>query len=97
METAPTYDLAEKALTRLQSQVDEDKQPKSKITVRQAIEQWLDVVVLEETTRERYEDLIHGLSEMKDRMAPIEYEDDGCPLLGRRHIVIRRPCDLLVC
>lgn len=58
METAPTYDLAEKALTRLQGQVDEDKHPKSNITVRQAIEQWLEVVVLEDTTRERYEDLI---------------------------------------
>jgi hypothetical protein len=45
-------------LVRLQSQIDEDKQPKSNITVRQAIEQWLDVAVLEDTTRERYEDLI---------------------------------------
>jgi integrase len=57
-ETVETIDQAEKALTRLQSQVDEDKQPKSNLTVRQAIEQWLDVVVLEDTTRERYDDLI---------------------------------------
>jgi integrase len=57
-ETVETSDQAEKALTRLQSQVDEDKQPKSNLTVRQAIEQWLDVVVLEDTTRERYDDLI---------------------------------------
>lgn len=52
------YDEAEKALTRLQREVDEDKQPKSNITVRQAIEQWLDVAELEDTTRERYDDLI---------------------------------------
>jgi integrase len=57
-ETVATYAEAEKALTRLQRQVDEDIHPKSDITVRQAIEQWLDVVELEATTRERYEDLI---------------------------------------
>jgi integrase len=53
LETAPTYELAEKALTRLQGQVDEDKHPKSNITVRQAIDSWLEVVELEDTTRER--------------------------------------------
>lgn len=42
----------------MQRQVDENKQPKSKITVGQAIEQWLDVAALEPTTRERYDDLI---------------------------------------
>lgn len=57
-ETAKTYDEAKKVLTRLQRQVDEDKQPKSNITVRQAVEQWLEVAVLEETTRERYDDLL---------------------------------------
>jgi integrase len=57
-ETAATYPGAEKALTRLQGQVDEDRHPKSAITVRQAITQWLDVAELEDTTRERYEDLI---------------------------------------
>lgn len=57
-ETAPTYEDAEKALTRLQTQVDEDQHPKSNITVRQAVEQWLEVVELADTTRERYDDLI---------------------------------------
>jgi hypothetical protein len=38
--------------------VDEDRHPKSTISVRQAIEQWFEVVVLEDTTRERYDDLI---------------------------------------
>ncbi|MGH3754878.1 MAG: tyrosine-type recombinase/integrase [Pseudonocardiaceae bacterium] len=57
-ETAATYAGAEKALTRLQGQVDEDRHPKSAITMRQAITQWLDVVELEDTTRERYDDLI---------------------------------------
>ena len=46
------------ALTRLQAQVDEDRHPKSGITVGQAVTQWLDVVDLEDTTRERYQDLI---------------------------------------
>lgn len=57
-ETAKTYEDAKKILTRLQRQVDEDNQPKSNITVRQAVEQWLEVAVLEDTTRERYDDLI---------------------------------------
>jgi hypothetical protein len=42
-ETCATYDQAELALTRLQSQVDEDRHPKSEITVGQAVAQWLDV------------------------------------------------------
>ena len=57
-ETAATYGAAEQALTRLQGQVDEDRHPKTAITVRQAITQWLDVADLEVTTRERYDDLI---------------------------------------
>ena len=57
-ETAPTFAEAQKAMARLQRQVDEDQHPKTDITVRQAIEQWLDVVELAETTRERYDDLI---------------------------------------
>lgn len=40
-ETAKTYQAAETALSRLQVQVDEDKHPKSDLTVRQAIDQWL--------------------------------------------------------
>ena len=54
--TAPRY--LREALTKLQAQVDEDKHPKSNITVREALERWLEVVALEDTTRERYDDLI---------------------------------------
>lgn len=57
-ETVKTYSEAAKTLTRLQGQVDEQQAPKSDITVRRAVEQWLEVVELEATTRERYEDLI---------------------------------------
>jgi len=57
-ETVETYEAATKVLTRLQQQVDEDQHPKSKITVRQAIDQWMEVAALEDTTRERYECLI---------------------------------------
>ncbi len=57
-ETAPTYEQAEVTVTRLQVQVDEDRHPKSGITVGQAVGQWLDVIDLEDTTRERYQDLI---------------------------------------
>ncbi len=58
VETAPDERGAERALTKLLGQVDEDRHPKTAITVRQAIEQWLDVAELEDTTRERYDDLI---------------------------------------
>ncbi|MDP9221877.1 MAG: site-specific integrase, partial [Actinomycetota bacterium] len=57
-ETAPTYEAAQVALTKLLRQLDEDQHPKTAITVRQAITQWLDVAELEVTTRERYDDLI---------------------------------------
>jgi integrase len=57
-ETARTRQAAEVALTRLQARVDEDRQPKSDLTVRQAIDQWLEVAQLEDTTRDRYDDLV---------------------------------------
>jgi hypothetical protein len=57
-ETAPSHDAAEVALSKLHQQVDENRHPKSAITMAQALEQWLDVADLEETTRDRYEDLI---------------------------------------
>jgi integrase len=57
-ETAKTYGAAAEALTRLQSQVDQNRHPKSDITVGQAIAQWLDTARHEDTTRARYEDLI---------------------------------------
>ncbi len=57
-ETAKTYDEAKKALTKLQRQVDEQKHPKSNITVGQAVEQWLEIADLQTTTRERYDDLV---------------------------------------
>jgi integrase len=57
-ETAPTWDEAEVVKTKLLRQVDENKHPKSDLTVRQAIEQWLEVAKHEETTRDRVDDLI---------------------------------------
>lgn len=70
-ETHKTYAAAEMALTRLQSQVDEDRHPRGDLTVRQAIVQWLEVVDLAATTRERYEDLVrlHILPVLGDRPA----------------------------
>lgn len=50
-DTAPTYDEAQVVLTRLLTHVDEDRHPKSGITVRQAVSQWLEVAELEDTTR----------------------------------------------
>src|SRR4051812_26765256 len=57
-ETVATYGDAERALAKLLHQVDQNQHAKSAITLDEAIEQWLEVVDLEETTRDRYEDLI---------------------------------------
>src|SRR5918997_3568129 len=57
-ETLKTYGAAEVALTRLQGQVDQNRQPKTDITLGQAISRWLEIAKLEETTRDRYEDLV---------------------------------------
>jgi integrase len=57
-ESAKTLKAAEVALTKLQRQVDQELHPKTDITVGAAIAQWLRVAELEETTRERYEDLV---------------------------------------
>jgi integrase len=57
-ETAKTYGAAEIALTRLQGQVDQSRHPKTDITLGQAISRWLEIAHLEDTTRDRYEDLI---------------------------------------
>ena len=46
-ETCRTGAEAEKALTKLQRQVDENKHPKSAITVAAAVEQWMEVARLE--------------------------------------------------
>jgi integrase len=61
-ETRETRPEAEKELTRLQRDVDLNRQVKSAITVAEAIEQWMAVAELEETTRDRYEDLIASTS-----------------------------------
>jgi integrase len=45
---------AEKARTRLLSQIDERRNPRSRVTVNDLIDRWLDVVKLEATTRQGY-------------------------------------------
>src|SRR6266542_3579915 len=57
-EAAGTCGAAEVALTRLRGQVDEDRHPKSAVTLGPAVAQWLEVAKLEDTTCERDEDLI---------------------------------------
>ncbi|HET6687240.1 MAG TPA: hypothetical protein VFH02_12030 [Jiangellaceae bacterium] len=57
-ETANSYAQAKVALTRLQREIDEEAHPRTRLTIGQAIQQWLEVAELEDTTRERYDDLI---------------------------------------
>src|SRR3954447_3660243 len=57
-ETTLTLPEAEKALTRLPHQVDEQRHPKSAITVREAIEQWREVADVGVPTREQYDDRV---------------------------------------
>jgi integrase len=57
-EAADTYGAAELALTKLQSRVDENRHPKTAMSIGEAITRWLEVAKLEDTTRDRYDDLI---------------------------------------
>jgi integrase len=57
-ESAATRREAEKALTRLQNQVDEKRHPRSGVTVGELLEQWTEVSRHETSTAERYADLI---------------------------------------
>lgn len=57
-EVTGTYRAAETALTKLQAQIDDGRHPKTNITFGDALDQWLDVADLAETTRDRYLDLI---------------------------------------
>ncbi len=45
---------AKKALTRLLSQVDERRNPRTRATLNQLLDRWLDVAELEPTTRSGY-------------------------------------------
>lgn len=91
-ETADTYDAAELALTKLQSRVDENRHPKSAITVGQAISRWLDVAKLEDTTRDRYEDLIRIY--IKPRLGDIEAGKLDAELLESFYARLQRCRDL---
>lgn len=57
-ESATTRKLAQAALARLQSQVDEKRHPRTGTTFGELLDQWMEVSTHEESTRERYADLI---------------------------------------
>jgi hypothetical protein len=57
-KSAKTHAQAQIELTKLQSQVDEQRHPCSAITIGQVVEKWLEVTELEDTTRQRYKGLI---------------------------------------
>jgi integrase len=50
--------LAEKARTRMQAEVDERRNPRTKATIAQLMERYLDVLSIEYTTRAGYERLV---------------------------------------
>jgi integrase len=57
-KTLPSEAQAQVELTRMQNQIDEHRHPRSSITVGGVISKWLEVVELEDSSRERYEGLI---------------------------------------
>jgi len=57
-KTTDTYREAEIELTKLLGQVDENKHPRTAVTVSQVVAQWLEVAELADTTRQRYEGLV---------------------------------------
>jgi hypothetical protein len=56
--SAKTYAQAEIELTQLLVQVDEQRHPRSAVTVGKVFDKWLEVAYLEATARQRYERLI---------------------------------------
>ena len=50
------------------NQVDEQRHPKSKISVGLLIEKWFEVAELEDTTRERYEGLNRNTSSLSSAL-----------------------------
>jgi integrase len=54
-QTARTHKEAERALTRLLSQVDEQRTPNTSATVGYLLDRWLDMAQLELTTRDTYQ------------------------------------------
>jgi len=59
IEAKPAPRIKQSSISRaFKSQVDENRHPKTSITLNQAVARCLDVVKLEDTTRERYEDLV---------------------------------------
>jgi hypothetical protein len=58
IEQAPDERAAEVVRTRLLNRVDEQRHPTSTITVGQVLDRWLEVAELEESTKERYEQLV---------------------------------------
>jgi len=57
-KSAPTHEQAQVELTKLQAQVDEQRHPRSAVSMGQVIEKWLEVTELQDSTRERYLGLI---------------------------------------
>jgi integrase len=57
-KTAESHKLAEVELTKLLTQVDEQRHPRSAVSVGQVVEKWLGVADLAATTRQRYEGLV---------------------------------------
>jgi hypothetical protein len=77
-------------LTKLQSQVDDERHPKTNITVGQSIDKWLEVVDLAESTRGRYEDLIRiyirpGTKTVDLTAIPPESQPASARLSGEQH------------
>ena len=63
-KTVPdTAKQAEVALTALLSQVDEQRHPRSSLTVRHMIEKWFDVADHARSTRHAYVQLVHNYIE----------------------------------
>ncbi|GAY12721.1 hypothetical protein [Pseudonocardia sp. N23] len=82
VETVATASDGERVLTWVQHEVDENRHPKSAITVNQAIEKWLEVAKLVPTTREQYDDLVHlYVSPVPGRMQAAQLDAEMLELL----------------
>ncbi len=89
-ETAPTAREAEKVRTRLLHEVDERRNPKTRATVNQLLDRYLESLDVEATTRTRYEGIIRihlrpALGSLP--LSKVDGDGGGTPRIMRRSSV----------
>jgi len=79
---------AEKVQRRLATQVDEQRNPRTKATVDQLLDRYLELLEVEDTTRDRYEQVIRV--HIRPRLGPLQVARLDGELLDSYYAILRR-------